>query len=497
MAIVLALCAAYVAYCLGTNPAGPLTTPDSFHYLNTTPIVPLGYPFFLALAGARGAIVAQPIIFAAALAFLGREIVTLTRSTWLAAAVVAGSMLLPQIREFHASILSESLFLSLLIVFLAFAVRFAHHPTWHVMVLVATTAGLSATVRRTGFAFVPVMLVMVLMQRHRLRGSQPVRLAPRAQGKPAFFLVAALAPFFVIIGAEQAAAPVVHAGKSSSLMGRHMFAKAALIDAPPAFAEASADTPAGTPAADPLRAALDQHLQSDYAPIRGLLASAPADLRGVLSIYYETCLQGGCVDRSRALMPGVDESEQTQTLGAAGNARILRAPVAFARLLAMNYLSLWTVDRLRHPDRAPQLNAFIASHRPMPFEKLAFSLEPDHTLAFQPSPRVRYVQIAINVIAIWTAGLAVLGLIGALASPQLPPMLAAASTAALAAHGGLLFTAALAAGFSRFTLGLWPAIVMASVFGLWSLLPRLREDASSRQAPTASEGSSRPAPTAR
>ena len=34
-------------------------------------------------------------------------------------------------------------------------------------------------------------------------------------------------------------------------------------------------------------------------------------------------------------------------------ARIRRAPLAFARLTAMNYQSLWTVDRLRHPDRAP------------------------------------------------------------------------------------------------------------------------------------------------
>lgn len=459
MALVLSLCAAYVAYCVGTNPAGPFTTPDSFHYLNATAIVPLGYPFFLKIVGAGGAIIAQPIIFGAALAFLGTEIVKLTRSTWLGAAVVAGSMLLPQIREYHASILSESLFLSLLVVFLGFAVRFAYHPAWHLMVLVAISAGLSATVRRTGFAFVPVMFAMVLMQRHRLRGS-----------RTPLFLVAALAPFFVIIGAEQAIAPIVHGGKSSSLMGRHMFAKAALIDAPEAPA---------TP--DAVRTVLDRHLQSDYAPIRAFLSSAPADLRGVLSIYYETCLQGGCVDRSRALMANMDESQQTQLLGAAGNARIQRAPLAFARLMAMNYQSLWIVDRLRHPDRALELNAFIASHRPMPFEELAFRLAPGQLLEFQPSPRVRYMQIGISVIAIWTAGIALLGMIAALARPQLPPMFAVAATAGLAAHGGLLFTAALAAGFSRFTIGLWPAIVTASVFGVSSILPRLRQDGMSRE----------------
>jgi len=453
MATVFALCVAYVAYCLGTNPAGPFTTPDSIHYLNASPIVPLGYPFFLKIVGARGAIIAQPILFGAALAFLGREIVRLTRSTRLAVAVVIGSMALPQIREFHASILSESLFLSLLIVFLALSVRFAYHPTWHLMVLVATAAGLNATVRRTAFALLPVMVLMVLFQRHKLRGSQP----------PLFF-VAALAPFLVIVGAEQAAAPVVHAGASSSLMGRHMFAKAALIDAP-AFAKATAGKPPA--ATDPVRAALDRQLEEDYAPIREFLASAPADLRAVLAIYYETCLQGGCVDRSRALMPDVSEAQQTATLGAAAMARIRRAPLAFARLTVMNYLSLWTVDRLRHPDRAAALTAFIASHRPMPFEDLAFSLDPGETLAFQGSPRVRYMQWAIGIVGIWTAAIALAGIAAALAIPRVPPLFTIAAVAALTAHGCLLLTAILASGFSRFTQGVWPAIAMAAVFGVY------------------------------
>ena len=449
MVIVFTLCAAYVAYCLGTNPAGPFTTPDSVHYLNVSPIVPLGYPFFLKVFGVRGAIVAQPILFGAALALLGREIVRLTRSTWLAVAVVAGSMALPQIRDFHASILSESLFLSLLVVFLAFGVRFAYHPTWHWMVLVATAAGLNATVRRTAFALLPVMLLMVLYQRHKLRGSQP-----------SLFFVAALAPFLVIVGAEQAAAPVVHAGAPSSLMGRHLFAKAALIDAP-----------AAPLSSDRVRAALDEHLQTDYAPIRAFLATAPPDVRAVLVMYYETCLQGGCVDRSRALMPGLDESRQTATLGAAAAARIRRAPIAFAMLTAMNYQSLWTIDRLRHPDRAAALNSFIRSHRPMPFEELAFSLEPDAPFVFDGSERVRYMQWVMTIVAIWTLAMALVGLYAAIAMPQLPPHFTIAAVSSLTVHGCLLLTALLATGFSRFTIGVWPAIVMAAMFGAWSLLP--------------------------
>jgi hypothetical protein len=449
MAIVYSLCAAYVAYCLATNPAGAITTPDSIRYLEVWANYPLGYPLFLKIFGVQGAIIAQPIIFGAALAYFGSEIVRLTRSTWLAAAVIVAVAALPEIREFHASILSESLFISLGIVFLGLALRFAYHPTWHRMVLVALTAGAAATVRRTAFAFLPLMLIMALVERHRLQRSHL-----------AFFLVAAVAPFAVIVGAEQVAASIVHAGHPSSLTGRHMFAKAALIEAPAAVGDR-----------DPLLAQLDQHLENDYAPIRVFLASAPPDIRAVLSIYYETCLQGGCVDRSRELMPGINEADQTKTLGTVAFARIRRAPLAFLDLTWRNYLSLWTIDRLHHPDRADRLTQFIATHRPMPFERMAFSLEPDQPFGFQPSPRVRYMQWAVTALAIWTAILALIGLVALVRPSRFPPLLVYASGAALLAHGGLLLTALLAAGFSRFTLGLWPAIVTAAIAGAyWAVM---------------------------
>ncbi|MDO8681522.1 MAG: hypothetical protein Q7R30_23640 [Acidobacteriota bacterium] len=43
---------------------------------------------------------------------------------------------------------------------------------------------------------------------------------------------------------------------------------------------------------------------------------------------------------------------------------------------------MWTVDRLRHPDTAAPLTQFIASNRPLPFEKEAFRVDPDVTIAF-------------------------------------------------------------------------------------------------------------------
>lgn len=447
MVIVLPLCAAYALWCLFTMPAAPIMTPDSVHYLNAAAIVPLGYPLFLNIAGARGAMFVQPILFSAALAALGRETIRATRSTWLAAAVVAGAMLVPQVKDFHASILTESLFMSALIVVLALMIRFVQQPSWHLMVWVATVVGVSATIRRTGFAFVPVLPLMVLLQRHRLSAS-----------RTAFFLMAAVAPFLCIIATEQFAARVVHAGQTSSLMGRHLFAKAALLEAPPA--------PWPT---DPLRAQLAMDLDESYAPIRELLQRAPAGVRAVLTINYESCLQGPCADRSRAVMPDLAEPAQTRIMGDAALERIARAPLAFARLTARHYGSLWTVDRLRHPDTAPALTQFIASNRPLPFEGDTFRATPDYVIAFTGNPRIRYLQWGISALAILTAALALTGLMAAIAKQQLPPAMTIACLAALAAHGGLLFTALLAAGFSRFMIGLWPAITTAALFGLWAV----------------------------
>jgi hypothetical protein len=39
----------------------------------------------------------------------------------------------------------------------------------------------------------------------------------------------------------------------------------------------------------------------------------------------------------------------------------------------------------------------------------------------------------------------------------------------LTLHGGLILTALLAAGFTRFLLGLWPAVVTALAFGGFAL----------------------------
>ena len=99
-------------------------------------------------------------------------------------------------------------------------------------------------------------------------------------------------------------------------------------------------------------------------------------------------------------------------------------------------------------DTAPALRAFIAAHRPLPFER-AVRLSPDLIPPLDPQPAVRAAQWGVTAIASLTAILAVVGIVAALARRTLDPCLAVACLAALAAHGSLLFTALLATGLSR------------------------------------------------
>ncbi len=308
MSIVLPICAAYALWCLATMPAAPITTPDSVHYLNAAAIVPLGYPLFLKIAGARGAMVVQPILFSAALALLGRETIRVTRSTVAGGDVVAGAMLVPQVKDFHASILTESLFMSAVIVFLALMIRFVQQPSWHLMVL-ARDGGRRERhdpphrLRlRAGVAVDGACCSATGYCRDRRRRSSCWR-------RPS--------PFAGIITTEQLAARVVHDGQTSSLMGRHLFAKAALIDAPTGASRRSGC------ARDGARIETSTKTTRRFARCS---RRAPRDVRAVLTINYETCLQGLCAERSRDLMPDRAEPDQTAIMGRVGAERASGAP---------------------------------------------------------------------------------------------------------------------------------------------------------------------------
>jgi hypothetical protein len=146
---------------------------------------------------------------------------------------------------------------------------------------------------------------------------------------------------------------------------------------------------------------------------------------------------------------------------------------------------MWMAYKQRHPDTVPVLNALIAAHRPLPFEREAFRIDRQQTLTFEPSRAVRFIQPAVTALGWLTALLAIGGVAAALAGRPLPPALSVACVASLTAHSGLLLSAAFAAAIGRFIVSLWPAITTAALLAAWSLAAGRPRAAQAPQSPAA------------
>jgi hypothetical protein len=448
-ATVVGACASYAAYCLFVGSAGVRTSPDSVFYLDFSPIVPTGYSVFLRLLGAQGAVVVQPLLYAASLGWLGLEALRQWSSLPLALAVIAGCVAVPELAALHSSILTESLFMSCEVMLLASMIRFLRQPQWTAAAISGLVAGLAATVRNAGYAFFPVLLVMALI-------------AWRRPGVSKARMMAAIAlPMIGLVATERSIAYAVNGAETTSLLGRHLFAKAALIDAPRAAAPL-----------EPARSVIEDHLEVDFAAIRQTIAAAPPRIRSLLTVYYETCLEGPCTrDMREAALGSLPEATQNTILTTIAIERIAHAPVSFAQLTIRHYASLWMAYKQAHPATTPTLNEFLATHRPLPYESLAFSWrEPGRVLQFQADPRIRFLQPIVAVIAWITGGLAVFALMAAALRRTPSTLLAIAALSALTAHAGVLFSATFAPGISRFTVSFWPAVMTGLVCGVWALV---------------------------
>jgi hypothetical protein len=464
---IVCLSALYAGFLVVRAPADPIRAPDTIAYLGFSPAVPAGYPAFLAMVTPKGAEISQPILYAAAVAWIGLEALALTSSVGLALSVWLASVVIPQLSTYHVSLLSESLFMSLSAAFLASAVRFVRHPSERGAVLMGALAGVAATVRAPGHALAVVVAIAVLMEWRRLPSSRRL-----------WTLAAPLVVIAIIAVAERAVSGAVHRSELTSLVGRSLFAKAALID-----------SPRMPDAEDPLRRRLDDILEHRFEPARRTIDRESSDLRRVLQLFYETCVQGPCAE-DLGHAPWTRRWYNDVVFERAG-ARIARAPLAYFGLTMDEYRSLWIPLRLHHPETSRQMRAFLAADHPIAFRHEALSLSPQDT---QPYEVLRLVQPVVTLVAWGTGLLMVCGVLAAMLRRPLPPALAVGALAASMAHGGLLITALFAAGIGRYALSYWPTVAVATCFGVFGLARLVASLVPSKRlpAPLPGQGTRRP-----
>jgi hypothetical protein len=412
-------------------PATPILEPDSGSYLAFASYRPAGYPLLLGLMGEQGALVVQPVLAALALTFLGWQLLALTRSALMGCATMLAIALNPFLLVYHYKIMSDSFYASLLMVLLGLVVHLVRKPSLGVLATASLVAGAMVAVRSAGLFVVPFMALAALMLHSRIHSR-------------AAMLAAAIGPMLILAVSEPAIRNVSHRGEVVSVLGVTLYGKAGLIEAP------------ATDDQSPLAVALER----TYAPIRELIAASPtAPIARYLTVNYEVCIEYSCSN-----LLGIDTASPAALQAA--RKRIESNPLGYLRLSWRHYEALWLPYGPTMPGEFQAANDFLDAHRPLPFEEQA----PVFTQSLKPARLALFAEPAMYFAALMTALLAVAGLAAAMLRRVLPPVLTVATMAALAVQGAAILNALGGVGIPRYTLAMWPAIIVALTCWSWSVL---------------------------
>src|SRR5579862_9665295 len=174
-------------------PDVPLIGPDSGSYLGFSPTRVGGYPFFLDLirlitTDTSRYVIAQYVLYGLSVLLLAWQLLKSERNLYFCLLAEIGLLANWEVNRYHFSIISESLFLSIGLWFLAAAMAHLRGGSLISLAAAAAAAAASFTVRITGLAYLAALL--------------PLLLAARSQRSLAARLVAAVLPIVVVLWGE-------------------------------------------------------------------------------------------------------------------------------------------------------------------------------------------------------------------------------------------------------------------------------------------------------
>lgn len=419
-----------LVFLVAKAPAQIGVTPDTKDYIQHYPYRTSGYPLFIRLVGQGRLLAVQIGLYWAALAALAACIVARTRNVWLALATLALIAANPFVFDNVTTIGSEALWLPVLIALMALTLQFAARPGLGLAVAMGIAVGLLCATRPTGWALTVALGLAVLA------------LAPQAWRARLTLLGAALAPVVLFVAADGIYCRAIHGPAITSLAGEHLYAKASLLDAPPAPLPD-----------DPAARRLAEAFDGPMAEVRRAIAAAPNGASRVrLGVAYENCIAVGCADTAH--LTGVAHAAENRTLFALGKARALRNLPGLAAEDWRDYWADWSV--FHDPALVPAFNDYVARAR------LPYRAELGDALIPVMKSRIGGVgNLAFQVLALITLAetLALAWL--AVSRRRVEPVLGLALTSAALVQGTILMSALTAPSVSRFLISVWPALVMA------------------------------------
>jgi len=430
---------------------------DSAGYLAFRPYRSVGYPLFLALMQwidlSIGMICrVQLTIYLAASLFFVREVYRTTGRVVPASAITLLLWLAVPALAYHYRIMSESLFMSLQLVALGFFLRTFRNGNPLDLGLAALAIGAAYAVRPSVVALMPLLPVALILAWHKLEGKRWAALA---------FMLAGLA---IMIGGERGIYIAVHgAGERSSLLGPHLFGKAAMLDTDRDLTAEELDGLTDE------QQGLLQLLEKDYAPVRRFIwQQTDPDVRNNFLVKYEVFAQHRLGEplRVAAYESGQCRFDRCSSmLGRLALVRLAHAdPWDYARLSATHWLDLWaarTPFGKISPESARRIAAVTADLETVPLHDL---LPSKYLLPRDSDPTVSIISILTQitgVVLLLTIGWTIWTL---LARRSCPMSLAMAALSALGVHGSVLFASLVSVAERRYLVGLWPMTAAALLF---------------------------------
>lgn len=425
--------------------------PDSDGYLAWASIRTPGYPFVLSvvqsLFGSVDAIVYVQIVLAAiSLALLGLAIRHATRSVYYGLAIVFAVMTAPAFNEYHTVILTESIFGSIEMCYLAALIMALDRPRNWAIACLSLAAGCAIAVRPPGYAFVPLLAFILLpyLWRERLRAWPAV--------------AAAIVPVIVVLTLASIA-QARYATSGASLIGRVLYVKSVLVNG-----QGRNSFPEGSP----------EHLAWDQADARGeeirrLIAQAPTRVaKDFLLVSYEVFLQNQV---SRYVCPQLGtlpSSEGERVMQAVGAARLVASPTDTLTIGLIHLTAMWGRFELLDPSSGAALEAYLAPQRPLPFDNAdGFFAQKRDALSgnvYAIGPKIFVLRVLNLAMCLATIAIAAIFAVQAVRG-RASSLLWMAGLSSLFVHGSLILVAFTNIGIPRYFFILWPAMMATLVLG--------------------------------
>jgi hypothetical protein len=418
----------------------PIIYPDSLGYIEFNPVRTLGYPLLIHLIGLKSIIQAQIIIFTIALFFLGFEVYKITNKLNETIILLCSICITPDLINTHLSLLTESFFLSLIIIVIAALINVVYKFNFTYLLIASFAVGLASVIRPIGYGILPVIILFVLLN---LEARKFILIS----------LICILLPSLVVILSERTVANIKFKDNIDSLTPRHLFAKSSML-------KGVQNTILQAP--DELTEKLIKFQNEESEKIRKFIKEAPTkEVRNILTIYYEQCIQYRCFLNEIYSFNNLSRSKENEIILRVALDRILKEPTETFELFLIHYKSLWTMYQVRHPDVVDVFNNYIENNKYLPLDNAIRQNIPKKFLPFHIG---KYIQWFMILIGWSTFFIFVIYLTYSLRRIKTPPLLTVAGVTAFLIHIEFSFTAFFGLGISRYSILFFPIMIISIYF---------------------------------